>query len=93
MKIEELNYFCNNWGTRSFNIHTEREYPLVYDYSQFKHLIYIENDRILSKKVFDHNQDILQNYPIGCNHISAIRKETRIDQKGYACYDTRTTQD
>ena len=108
MKIKELDYLIKNWKTEVFNIHTQIEYPLVYDYSKYKDIIYIENvyhpfdkkelkefagicldfshlenDRLLEKKRFKHNFKILDIYPIGCNHISAIKKTTYIDEAGY----------
>lgn len=43
MKIEELDYFVKNFNTHVFCIHTTREFPIVYDYSRYKKMIYIEN--------------------------------------------------
>lgn len=43
MTIEELDFLIENYNTKKFNIHTEKEYPLVYDYSKYKDLIFIEN--------------------------------------------------
>lgn len=55
----------------------------------FSHL---ENDRLRHKKTFEHNIRIIEKFPIGCSHISAIKKETWIDQgdgydKNKARYD------
>lgn len=42
----------------------------------FSHL---ENDRILYKDKYEHNVSLLEKYKIGCNHLSAIKKETSVD--------------
>ena len=43
MEIWELDYLIKRWDCKVFNIHTEKEYPLTYDYSKYKKMIYIEN--------------------------------------------------
>jgi hypothetical protein len=115
MDFKEIEYFINNFNTKAFNIHSESEYPFVYDYSKskYKDIIFIENiynplngkeiekfggicldfthlenDRLSDKKKFDCNVKIIEKYPIGCNHASAIKKSTRIDaDTGQARYD------
>lgn len=112
MKLHELDYFVGNYATKVFNIHTRTEYPLVYDYSKYKDIIYIENthyifetkeledyggicldfshmenDRLLNKERFERNIEIMEKYPIGCNHISSIQKQTHIDN-GENRYDS-----
>ncbi len=42
----------------------------------FSHL---ENDRILYKEKYRHNVSLIEKYKIGCNHLSAIKKETSRD--------------
>ncbi len=42
----------------------------------FSHL---ENDRLLYKDKFERNVKIIEKFPIGCNHISAIKKEVYLD--------------
>jgi len=118
MKVEELDYLVRNWETKIFNIHTQKEYPLIYDYSKYKDIIYIENvyhpfekkelkefagicldfshlenDRLLSSEKFKHNSKMLEIYPIGCNHISAIKKTTHIDEFGYVRYGSHYLND
>jgi len=44
----------------------------------FSHL---ENDRLLYKKKFKHNMQIMKKFPIKCGHISAIKKEIHVDFK------------
>lgn len=43
MNLWELDYLVKEYGTEAFNIHNLREYPLLYDYSKYKNIIYIEN--------------------------------------------------
>lgn len=113
MELWELDYFVKNFGTKLFNIHSQTEFPWLYDYSKYKDIICIENvhrcwnkeeakfpgglcldishledDRLLYKKRFEHNSKILEKYPIGCNHISAIQKVTHIIEKGFAVYSS-----
>ena len=42
----------------------------------FSHL---ENDRLLYKEKYEHNVSLIEKYKIGCNHLSAIKKETSHD--------------
>ena len=44
----------------------------------FSHL---ENDRLLYKKKFEHNIQIVEKFSVKCNHISSFRKETRLDSE------------
>ena len=43
MTIGELEYLMKTYGTKTFNTHTHREYPHIYDYGQYKKIICIEN--------------------------------------------------
>lgn len=43
MQPWELNFFIENFDTQAFNIHSEKEFPLVYDLGNYKKLIYLEN--------------------------------------------------
>lgn len=53
----------------------------------FSHL---ENDRLMHPETFKHNIQILERFPIGCNHIGAIKKEIWIDPgDGYNKNKTR----
>lgn len=104
MEPWELDYLVENYKTKVFNIHTQSEFPLVYDYSKYKKQIYVENiyepfdekelkkfggicldfthfenDRLTDEKKFRYNTEILKKYPIGCNHISAIKPEPQLD--------------
>ncbi len=104
MEIKELDFFVNQYKTKIFNLHSKTEHPILYDYSKYKDIIYIENHSVLKEKElkkyagicldvshlendrklhpdrFKKNQVIIKKYKIGCNHISAIKKEKRIDR-------------
>jgi len=43
MKPAELNYLIENYNTRAFTLHTQKEYPLLYDYSKYRDRLFIEN--------------------------------------------------
>ncbi|MDD5606674.1 MAG: hypothetical protein PHN37_02320 [Candidatus Pacebacteria bacterium] len=112
MKTKELDFFVEKYNTKAFNLHSEKEYPILYDYSKYKDIIFLENvytvwdekeiknfggicldlahlenDRLLNKNRFSKNKKIIEKYKIGCNHISAIKKDKRIDEKGHQRYD------
>ncbi|MFH0969617.1 MAG: hypothetical protein V1804_03865 [Patescibacteria group bacterium] len=43
MPVDELNYFVSKFKTAVFNIHSPKEFPVNYDYSKYKNIIYLEN--------------------------------------------------
>ncbi|MFA6593783.1 MAG: hypothetical protein WCT16_00850 [Candidatus Buchananbacteria bacterium] len=43
MSPEEVKYLMDNYGTEMFNIHSQKQFPLKHDLSQFRPLIYLEN--------------------------------------------------
>ena len=43
MELWEIECLIKNYKTEVFNIHTQREHPLSYDYSKYKNVIYVEN--------------------------------------------------
>ncbi len=51
-------------------------------------LSHLENDRILRKEIFKHNLKILKKYPIIANHISSVKKVSRIVKRGIVRYDS-----
>lgn len=104
MDISEMEYLMKRFKTEVFNVHTNREFPFMHDYSKYADLIYIENiyypldeneikkfagicidfshlenDRMLYKEKFEHNTGLIEKYKIGCNHLSAMKKEPEID--------------
>ncbi|PIP23105.1 MAG: hypothetical protein COX37_00425 [Candidatus Nealsonbacteria bacterium CG23_combo_of_CG06-09_8_20_14_all_39_17] len=105
MDLEELDFLIERFGTQVFNIHSQSEYPMIYDYSKYKDILFIENtfsplneeelknfggicldishlenDRFFKKERFEHNVEVLEKYTIGCNHISCISEDIRIDE-------------
>ena len=54
---------------------------------------HLENDRLLDKKKFQHDIKIIEKYPIGSNHISAVKKFTHIDEIGKIRYDDHHLED
>ncbi|MFA5124416.1 MAG: hypothetical protein WC473_01130 [Patescibacteria group bacterium] len=43
MPPEEVDYLIDNYGTKMFNIHSQKQFPLKYDLSRFRSMIYLEN--------------------------------------------------
>lgn len=43
IKPEELEYLLQKYKIRAFALHSLREYPLIYDYSKYRKIIFIEN--------------------------------------------------
>ncbi len=57
-------------------------------------LSHLENDRILEKEKFGHNIKIIEKYPIGCNHISVMKKISHKDENiGTTRYDRHFLDD
>jgi len=55
MKPAELNYLVENYNTKAFALHTQREYPLLYDFSKYKKKFFIENVfHLFNEKELDH---------------------------------------
>lgn len=48
---------------------------------------HLENDRLLDKKRFEESVKMLKKFPILGNHISAMKKTTRINEDGELRYD------
>ena len=96
----ELKFLIKNYQSKTFNIHSEAQYPLKHNLSPYSNQIYIENtdcflnekeiqkwagicldlshledNRYLNPKKYHHNLKIIKKYPLGCNHISAVRKK------------------
>ena len=69
MEEEELDFLIKNFKTQVFNIHTEKEYSLKYDYSKYKNLIYIEN----VYKAFDEEE--IKNWAGICLDISHLEND------------------
>lgn len=50
MPIEEYEYLISRFGTKKFNLHPEREFPLQFKLKEMKQNIYIENIEDLYEK-------------------------------------------
>ena len=46
MTKEELGYLKENYKVEAFNIHSQKEYPLIEDWGEFKQITYIENTSV-----------------------------------------------
>jgi len=78
MKLEELDYLVENYKTEIFNLHTEKQYPLLYDYSKYKNIITIEN-----KTAFRLDEEEIKNYAGICLDISHLENVRLLDEKAY----------
>jgi len=112
MTVDELDYFVENYGTKVFCTHTQREYPFLHDISKYHSIIgienvylpldeeeikefggicldfsHLENARISTKDIFEHNIKLLDKYPVIANHINPVKKTPHIDENGYSRYD------
>lgn len=56
-------------------------------------LSHLEDDRLLHKDRYEYNIKVLEKYPIGCNHISAVRKISRVDNIGEKRFDFHRLDD
>ncbi len=111
MELWEIDYLIKTYNTQVLNIHCNKKYPLINDYSKYKDRIFIENihdfidqdalkrfagicldfahledDRLMNEERYLSNLGLLEKYPIGCNHISAVNAEKYLDQYGSYCY-------
>jgi len=49
---------------------------------------HLENDRILEKEKYQRNLSVIKNFPIGCCHISCVKKKPRLDHRNFLRYDS-----
>ncbi|MDP2909500.1 MAG: hypothetical protein Q8N69_00245 [bacterium] len=55
---------------------------------------HLENDRLMNPEKYKHNLEILDKFKIGCNHISAIKKDLHEDAYGKEYrYDMHSFED
>ena len=78
MKLEELDYLVENYKTEIFNIHTEKQYPFVYDCSKYKNIIAIENKTALRL-----DGEEIKNYAGICLDFTHLEKIRLLDKKAY----------
>lgn len=108
MELEELDFLSKHYKTAVFNIHTQREFPLLSDFGPYRKsvcientyepfdeaelqafggicldLSHLENDRILRPDNYRMNVAVLEKNQPKCSHISAIKKETFVDEEGH----------
>lgn len=118
MPTKELDFLVKKYKTEAFNIHSEREFPVLCDHGKYKKIIYIENtyntfdeeelkryggicldfshldnDRILSPERYHQAEEALKKYPIGCCHISAMKREKSRDECGELRYSSHHLAD
>ncbi len=118
MRPEELAYLTKRWHTKVFNTHSEDEFPLEYDLSDYFDRMYIENTywpfnpremekfaglcldfshlenhRLLAPSKYKHNIEMLEKFPVGCNHISAIKPRPHQDNNGDPIYSIHQFED
>jgi len=61
--------FIENTGSFSMEEDLERFAGFCIDFS------HLENERRTSKEEYNERRKLIEKYPVGCNHISAIKKE------------------
>jgi len=71
MTKEELNFLTLKYKTKVFNIHSQEEHPLIYDYTSFKERIYIEN-------VYNYLKEDLEGYPGICLDFSHLENDSLV---------------
>jgi len=76
MELWELDFLIKDYKTQAFNIHTEAEFPLLYDLSKYKHIIYVENT---TKPISDKD---LKNWAGICLDFSHLEKR-KIENKDW----------
>jgi len=78
MELSELDYLVKNYETEVFNVHTEKQYPFLYDYSKYKHMICIEN-----VCAFRLDEKEIKNYAGICLDFTHLENVRLIDKKAY----------
>lgn len=53
MNLDEINYLIRSYKTKVFNIHSEKEYPLAFNLTAKKSLIFVENTILPDEKEFN----------------------------------------
>jgi len=78
---EELQFLISGFGAELFNIHTTREFPLVYDYAKFRDRILIENSGPAIKDGF--KQSDIEGFAGICLDLSHLEKSRLAKDPGY----------
>lgn len=79
MELQEINYLVNNFKTRTFNIHSEKEYPLLHDLSLYNSIIYVENTILPKEEEFNKFAGICIDFSHW--HDEALRNNSNYDKK------------
>lgn len=77
MELWELDYFVKNYSTEVFNIHTEKSYPLLYNLSKYKDIIYVENIRSFCE------EEELKNWAGICLDFTHLENDRISNKKRY----------
>lgn len=114
MPIEELDYFVSKFKTKVFNIHSPKEFPVNYDYSKYKEIIYLENTNFVPTEEeinksgvglcidfshwengmkikwpgYENFDELVEKYPAGIGHISAMTEKLVHWPNDWKTYDS-----
>lgn len=77
MEFGELDYFTENYGTKAFCIHTEREFPFSYDYSKSKY----NNSIFIENVYFSFDEAELKRFGGICLDISHLENDRRLNRE------------
>ncbi len=81
MTPDELDFMIDNFGSRAFNIHPTREFPLMHDYSKYLDMIYIEN---AGPSIQDGLKDSdIDGFAGVCLDVSHLENAKKLDFPGY----------
>jgi hypothetical protein len=47
MEIHELDYLVDTYNVQAMNLHPLEQYPMIYDYSKYNSIIYLENTEVI----------------------------------------------
>jgi len=78
MNHEELDYLIKRYNTKVLNIHTKEKHPVIYDYSKYSSMLYVENS---TDSHFDEKE--LKQYAGICLDVSHLEDEKRSHKKRF----------
>jgi len=78
MKLSELDYLVEKYKTEVFNLHTGKQYPLLYNYSKYRNIISIEN-----KTAFRLKEEEIENYAGICLDFTHLENVRLTNKKAY----------
>jgi len=77
MSPKELDYLIKRWKAQVFNLHSPRQYPVLYNWDKYKKMIYIENTLLCF------NQAELEEFAGICLDLSHLEQDKRTGSKRY----------